>query len=42
MLQYKIEFDKKTFKFSKELEQVKDILSQSVNYQQVKDTENFL
>ncbi|CAD8047030.1 unnamed protein product [Paramecium primaurelia] len=39
LLQYKIENDKKSLQFAKELEQVKDVLNSSVNFQQLKENE---
>ncbi|CAD8044136.1 unnamed protein product [Paramecium primaurelia] len=39
LLQYKIENDKKSLQFAKELEQVKDVLNSSVNFQQIKESE---
>ncbi|CAD8146192.1 unnamed protein product [Paramecium pentaurelia] len=39
LLQYKIENDKKSLQFAKELEQVKDVLNSSVSFQQIKENE---
>ncbi|CAK78778.1 unnamed protein product (macronuclear) [Paramecium tetraurelia] len=39
LLQYKIENDKKSLQFAKELEQVKDVLNSSMSFQQIKESE---